>query len=78
MTESHRETNAQFQTTVRSVDRWSNLLAIVVLILATAAVFWPVIGHQFLAYDDSVDVYQNPYLQARSMDNLMHFWRYPY
>ena len=78
MTESHRETNAQYQTTVRSVDRWSNLLAIVVLILATAVVFWPVIGHQFLAYDDSVDVYKNPYLQARSLDNLMHFWRYPY
>jgi tetratricopeptide (TPR) repeat protein len=78
MTESYRETNSRFQTPVRSRDRWSKLLAIVVLILATAVVFWPVIGHQFLAYDDSVDVYKNPYLQARSLDNLMHFWRYPY
>lgn len=78
MTESHRETNSQFQTPIRSGDRWSKLLALVVLILATTAVFGPVIGHQFLAYDDPVNVYKNPYLQARSLDNLMHFWRYPY
>jgi tetratricopeptide (TPR) repeat protein len=37
-----------------------------------------VVGHQFLAYDDPGDVYNNPYLQARSLDNLLHFWRYPY
>ena len=36
------------------------------------------VGHQFLAYDDSVDVYNNPYLQTRSLDNLLRFWRQPY
>jgi tetratricopeptide (TPR) repeat protein len=41
-------------------------------------VFRPVLDHQFLVYDDPVDVYRNPYLQARSLDNLLHFWRYPY
>jgi tetratricopeptide (TPR) repeat protein len=50
----------------------------IILVFVTVAVFWPVIGHQFLAYDDAVDVYKNPYLQARSLDNLLHFWRYPY
>jgi tetratricopeptide (TPR) repeat protein len=47
-------------------------------VIATVAVFWPVLGHEFLAYDDSVDVYENPYLQACSLENLMHFWRQPY
>ncbi|MBW2427940.1 MAG: hypothetical protein JRF56_03205, partial [Deltaproteobacteria bacterium] len=50
----------------------------IILVFVTVAVFRPVIGHQFLAYDDSVDVYKNPYLQARSLNNLLHFWRYPY
>jgi tetratricopeptide (TPR) repeat protein len=50
----------------------------IILVFVTVAVFRPVIGHQFLAYDDSVDIYKNPYLQARSLDNLLHFWRYPY
>jgi tetratricopeptide (TPR) repeat protein len=50
----------------------------IILVFVSVAVFWPVIGHQFLAYDDSVNVYKNPYLQARSLNNLLHFWRYPY
>jgi hypothetical protein len=50
----------------------------ILLVVVTLAVFRPVIGHQFLAYDDSVNVYKNPYFQARSLDNLLHFWRYPY
>ena len=61
----------------REAWRWK-LLPMIILVLITAAVFVPVTGHQFLLYDDSVDIYQNPYLQARSLDNLLRFWRYPY
>ena len=57
---------------------WKKILPIITLVIIILAVFGPVIGHQFLAYDDPVDVYKNPYIQARSLDNLMHFWRYPY
>jgi len=78
MTESHRETSSQLHTPVRSGDRRGRILPMIILVFVTLAVFRPVIGHQFLAYDDSVNVYKNPYFQARSLDNLLHFWRYPY
>ena len=78
MTESRRDATPQSQALSRSRTGWSRLLVVLILVMATVAVFWPVLGHEFLAYDDSVNVYQNPYLQARSLDNLMHFWRYPF
>ncbi len=48
------------------------------LVFLTLVVFFPIIGHEFLAYDDPVNVYKNPYLQSRSLDNLLHFWTQPY
>jgi tetratricopeptide (TPR) repeat protein len=78
MTEINQETVSPPQMPDRRGVRWSKLLPVITLVIVTAAVFRPVIDHQFLAYDDSVVVYKNPYLQARSLDNLLHFWRYPY
>ncbi len=78
MTESHRETSSPPLRPVRSGAWRGRILPMIILVFVTVAVFQPVIGHQFLAYDDSVDIYKNPYLQARSLDNLLHFWRYPY
>ena len=77
-TESQRDTSPRSETPDRCRPGWSGLLAILILVTATLTVFWPVIGHQFLAYDDSVNIYENPYLQTRSLDNLKHFWRNPY
>ena len=62
----------------RRAASWTRFIPVIFLVLATVVVFWPVFGHQFLAYDDPVDVYKNPYLQQPSLENLLHFWRYPY
>jgi tetratricopeptide (TPR) repeat protein len=79
MTENNQETvSPPQQMAARHSTRRSKVLPVIILVLVTAAVFGPVTGHQFLAYDDPIDVYENPYLQARSLDNLLHFWRYPY
>ena len=78
MTEGHRETNSQLHRPVRSGASRGRILPMIILVFVTLVVFGPVIGHQFLAYDDSVNVYENPYFQARSLDNLLQFWRYPY
>ncbi len=78
MTENHQETGFPPQTPVRSGDRWGKILPMIILVFVTVAVFWPVLGHQFLAWDNSVVVYKNPYLQSASLDNLLHFWRYLY
>ena len=62
----------------RRAASWTRFIPVIFLVLATVVVFWPVISHQFLRYDDPVDVYKNPYLQQPSLENLLHFWRYPY
>jgi len=62
----------------RRAASWTRFFPVIFLVLATVLVFWPVSGHQFLKYDDPVDVYKNPYLQQPSLENLLHFWRYPY
>jgi tetratricopeptide (TPR) repeat protein len=72
MAEQHQDSHN------RQTASWTRFLPGIFLVLATMAVFWPVFGHQFLAYDDPVDVYNNPYLQQASLENLIHFWRYPY
>ena len=78
MTESHRETNSQLHRPVCGGAWRGRILPMIILVFVTLAVFRPVISHQFLAYDDSVNIYGNPYFQTRSLDNLLHFWRYPY
>ena len=78
MTVNQREKTSHLQAPAKGGDIIKKIIPIIILIVVTVAVFWPVIGHQFLAYDDPVNVYKNPYLQKRSLNNLLHFWRYPY
>jgi len=78
MTESHPNTGSCQLPRVHRSNRWVRLIPIIILVLVPLAVFWPVFDHQFLAWDDSVDVYKNPYLKVPSVDNLLHFWRHPY
>jgi len=48
------------------------------LILVTLAVFCQVYSHEFVLWDDGLHVYENPYLQALTFDNIKAFWREPY
>src|ERR1051326_9129178 len=40
------------------------LLICAVLLLSIAAVYWPVVGHQFVNFDDVGYIIQNPHAQA--------------
>ncbi|MDX2501589.1 MAG: tetratricopeptide repeat protein [Deltaproteobacteria bacterium] len=70
--------NGQENNSSRGAKSWTRFIPLIILVLAPVIVFWPVFGHQFLRYDDSVVVYKNPFLQQPSFDNFIHFWRYPY
>ncbi|MBN2161214.1 MAG: tetratricopeptide repeat protein [Spirochaetes bacterium] len=50
---------------------------IVLLAIVTFVVFCQVIGHEFIWYDDDVNVYENPYLQSLTIPNILHLWRSP-
>jgi tetratricopeptide (TPR) repeat protein len=78
MIEKHAEQKSPSETNSGSGQKRTRILLLLGLVLGTLIVFGPVIGHQFLAYDDPVDVYKNPYIRVRSIDSLLHFWRYPY
>jgi len=40
----------------------------VALAVITAAVYWPVAGHEFLNYDDPRDIYENPHITGADSD----------
>ena len=62
----------------RDTAAWLPTAGATLLILATLAVFWQVQGHGFVLWDDGLHVYDNPYLQAFTFDNIRAFWRAPY
>ncbi|MFP4039373.1 MAG: hypothetical protein ACOCPQ_02115 [Desulfosudaceae bacterium] len=53
-------------------DRYPCLL----IILAGVLVFWPVIGFEFLKYDDTINVSKNSHLLFPSGHSLIYFWRH--
>ncbi|MBN1675285.1 MAG: tetratricopeptide repeat protein [Kiritimatiellae bacterium] len=57
---------------------WSRLTAIAVLVAACVVVFGPVLGHEFVNWDDNVNIYENPYLSPVSGAQVARFWRGAY
>lgn len=51
------------------------LLILTVLVLT---LFSPICRHDFLAMDDEINIYQNPYVTDFTPANLLHFWTEPY
>src|SRR5262245_44415844 len=56
---------------------WIPHIVATLLVLVTLAVFLQVYGHEFVLWDDGLHVYENPYLQALTFDNIRVFWREP-
>ncbi len=54
------------------ISRHYCLLSLV--ILAAGGVLWSICGHEFIAYDDEINIYANRYVTTFSLANLMHFW----
>ncbi len=57
---------------------WRPSAAATLLVLVTLAVFWQVQGSQFVLWDDGLHVFDNPYLQTLTFNNILAFWRKPY
>ena len=62
----------------RDTASWLPYAVATCLALVTLAVFWQVQGHAFVLWDDGLNVYENPYLQALTFDNIKAVWREPY
>lgn len=51
---------------------------LVMLCIAVALVFGQVCRFDFVAWDDNLNVYANPYLHPVTAENILRFWRAPY
>jgi tetratricopeptide (TPR) repeat protein len=58
-------------------DRRSFLIPLL-LVAATVVVFAPVCRYDFIQYDDSINVCDNPYLSPPSLRSIVRFWARPY
>ena len=47
------------------------------LIIITFVVYYQVLSHDFLSYDDNIHVYKNPYVKHVSIPNVLQFWKKP-
>lgn len=52
-------------------------LEILLLLLVTLLVFLQVGWHDFLGYDDPINIYQNPHVTDFTAANLLYFWQGP-
>src|SRR5262249_8411621 len=69
---------ANSSTSSPATASWMPHAVVAFLIVVTLAVFWQVHSHEFVLWDDGLHVYENPYLQALTSDNILVFWREPY
>ncbi|MBN1675282.1 MAG: tetratricopeptide repeat protein [Kiritimatiellae bacterium] len=58
--------------------RWRGRLAGVILVGLTLAVFWPATGHDFINWDDNLNVYENPRFLPVTWAGVVQFWREAY
>jgi len=72
---AHQRFPAGSSAANRDLASWSPSAVATLLVLVTLAVFWQVQGHAFVLWDDGLHVYDNPYLQAFTFDNVWAFWR---
>ena len=51
---------------------------LLILFIAFLAVFRPVVRHDFVSWDDDINLYDNPYLNPASGEKTLRFWKIPY
>ena len=57
---------------------WLPRILVCLLIFTPLVVFWQVHSHEFVLWDDNVNVFENPALRSVTLDNILDFWRAPY
>src|SRR5712691_13180850 len=62
----------------RDTASWLPHAVATLLILVTFVVFWQVHSYEFVLWDDGLHVFENPYFQSLTFNNILAFWREPY
>ncbi len=51
---------------------------IILLIIITLAIFIQTLSFEFVAWDDNMHVYENPYMNPVTSGSFLHFWKKPH
>jgi tetratricopeptide (TPR) repeat protein len=62
----------------RDIAPWIPHAVAILLVLVTLAVFGQIYNSEFVLWDDGLHVFENPYLQSLTFDNILAIWREPY
>ena len=62
----------------RATAPWIPHAVAILLVLVTLAVFGQVRSAEFVLWDDGLHVFENPYLQSLTCENILAIWREPY
>src|SRR5438552_134960 len=62
----------------RDLASWLPHAVATLLILMTFVVFWQVHSYEFVLWDDGLHVFENPYFQSLTFNNILALWREPY
>jgi tetratricopeptide (TPR) repeat protein len=55
----------------------SSLLALLVVVVAVIATFWPVLRCEFVYRDDDATLFENPYLNPPTLHGVVRYWTWP-
>ena len=62
----------------RTTAAWLPCLGALLCMLVTLAVFGQVSRFAFVLWDDGLFIFENPYFQSLTFDDIVIFWRFPY
>jgi hypothetical protein len=74
VTETNGVQNEQATVRENGPSRWAVTLAVGALAVLVGAVFYPVIGFQFVDYDTYTQVLYNPHIKGLTTENLKHIF----
>lgn len=54
------------------------MAAVLLLVILPALVFARIVAHDFVLWDDTIEIYKNPYLDLPTWQAVAELWRHPY
>jgi tetratricopeptide (TPR) repeat protein len=62
----------------RNTTSYNLLFVSLMLAMVITAVYWRILGHDFVLWDDNIHVFNNAYLQPFTLQSFSHFWHTPF
>lgn len=75
---TYRPAPAAPQERGRAEEWWPTALLLLLVLGVPALVFARIVTHDFVLWDDTIEIYKNPYLNPATWQGVAEVWRHPY